>query len=313
MRNTNIKYLSEVLADNSFKTVLKEAKSIFLNYYTKAGFNNVIKIYKGIKNLFEGKFPGYQACNTEYHNLDHTMATFLTTIRLLDGYNINKNVIPEPVAVNLLIATFFHDTGYIQEEGDIEGTGAKYTSNHVERSMDFLKNHHQKFRISPEDTEMITRIIQCTGLNADISTITFSSIDEKTAGVILGTADLLGQMADRTYLEKLLFLYYEFREAEIPGYHTEFDILRKTVDFYEITKKKFTTDFMGVYIFDRYHFQKRYNIDRNLYLEAIDRHIAYLHKIIADSSTNFRHKLKRGNWREKIKNLFHGPKQPAVN
>ena len=31
-------------------------------------------------------------------------------------------------------------------------------------------------------------------------------------------ADLVGQMSDRAYLEKLLFLYYEFKEAGFPGY-----------------------------------------------------------------------------------------------
>ncbi len=64
---------------------------------------------------------------------------------------------------------------------------------------------------------------------------------------MLGSADLLGQMSDRAYLEKLLFLYKEFREAGIPGFNTEFDIIRKTVDFYEITVQRLRGPFAEAY------------------------------------------------------------------
>jgi len=113
------------------------------------------------------------------------------------------------------------------------------------------------------------------------------------AGTILATADLLGQMSDRAYLEKLLFLYYEFREAGIEGYNTEFDILRKTLDFYEITQTRLETTLKGSYLYAAVHFAVRKEINYNLYMEAIEHHMEYLKRILADESTNFRHKLKR--------------------
>jgi hypothetical protein len=113
------------------------------------------------------------------------------------------------------------------------------------------------------------------------------------AGAILATGDLLGQMSDRAYLEKLLFLYYEFKEAGIEGFNTTFDILRKTLSFYEITKEKLDSDFFSVYDDLVYHFKERYNIPENLYMVAIDNQIKYLVDIIEDESTNFRNKLKR--------------------
>ena len=123
------------------------------------------------------------------------------------------------------------------------------------------------------------------------------------AGSILGTADLLGQMSDRVYIEKLLFLYYEFREAGIPGFDTEYDIIRKTIDFFEAMKRKLNKEFMKVYDYAGYYFKERFNIDQNLYMDAINKNIAYIEKIIEDNSTNFRYKLRRGDWTSRIKNI----------
>ena len=99
-------------------------------------------------------------------------------------------------------------------------------------------------------------------------------------------------------MEKLLFLYYEFKEAEILGYNTEFDIIRNTIDFYELTKKKFEDPLMNMNKYTEIHFKKRYDINQDLYKETIERHINYIKRIIADSSTNFRNKLNRANWVE---------------
>jgi len=51
------------------------------------------------------------------------------------------------LAINLLNAALFHDTGYIQEKSDDEGTGAKYTSIHVKRSIQFLDKHQAAFKL----------------------------------------------------------------------------------------------------------------------------------------------------------------------
>ena len=51
------------------------------------------------------------------------------------------------------------------------------------------------------------------------------------------------------------------------------------------------------------HFKKRYKIDENLYMLAINNNIDYIKKIIKDNSSNFRTKLRRGNLQEKEKAL----------
>jgi hypothetical protein len=119
------------------------------------------------------------------------------------------------------------------------------------------------------------------------------SEDERQGIEVLAAADLLGQMSDRAYIEKLLFLYYEFREAGIEGYNSAFDILRKTAGFYESTKARLDGPLGRVSGRSREHFAARCGIDRDLYREAIGRQMSYLDSILADDATNFRSKLKR--------------------
>jgi hypothetical protein len=296
MVNVNTIQLSQLIGTPTPKVIITEVKRIFSYHYPSKSFSGIHGNYKILKKLFDGKFPGYRACNTKYHDLSHTLDALLAAVRIVDGYNIKNKPFPVTLTVDLLNATLLHDIGYIQEDFDLEGTGAKYTTSHVERSIQFLKKNYQTFKINPDDIKIFTNLIQCTGLTVKIESVPFSSTEEKLAGCILGTSDLFGQMSDRAYLEKLIFLYYEFKEAGIKGFDTEFDLVRKTVDFYEITKKRFSESYLNTYTFAQYHFEKRFGIDRNLYVETIERHIGYLHKIIEDDTTNFRHKLKRGKW-----------------
>jgi hypothetical protein len=288
--------LSQLMSDPAPQTIITEVKKIFCYHYPSGSFGDIYKNFLLIKKLFEGKFPGYKACNTEYHNFTHTIDILLVTARLIDGYNIKNVPLPAQLAINLLNAALFHDTGYIQEKSDDEGTGAKYTSIHVKRSIQFLNKHQAAFKIDPDQIMTMSNLILCTDLNVRFETITFSSPEEQLAGCILGTSDLLSQMSDREYLEKLLFLYYEFKEAGIEGFNIEFDIIKKTLGFYEFMKKRFSESYVNAYMYALYHFKKRFMVNQNLYIEAIERHIGYLRRIMDDDSTNFRHKLRRKTW-----------------
>jgi hypothetical protein len=256
-------------------------------------FSIVKKNFLLIQDLFGGRFKGYRKCNTEYHDFRHTLETFLTVARLMDGYNLSQKKFDMQVSINLLLAALYHDTGYIQEEWDTAGTGAKYTQEHVKRSIFFVEKNAQILGLDAEQVDSINSYVRCSHIDDDFENFPFSRDVDRIAGAILGTSDLLGQMADRIYLEKLLFLYYEFREARVPGYKTEFDIIRKTLDFYDLVKQRLKDTFFSVFDFAGVHFKERFKIKQNLYLVAIERNIEYLKKIIADASTNFREKLHR--------------------
>jgi hypothetical protein len=253
------------------------------------------KAFGATRLLFEGGFPGYRACNSEYHDLRHTLSVLLAVARLADGYGLERGPLPQRLCLDLVLAACLHDTGYIQESWDTEGTGAKYAPQHEERSIAFMERHWPEFGVPQEDLPLLALFIRATDLRQPFGELAFADPRERDAAALLATGDLVGQMSDRDYLEKLLFLYYEFKEAGIPGFRTEFDVLRKTGDFYLLARKRLRESYMGLYALARAHFRVRHGIDANLYMIAISRQMRYLRKIIEDESGNFRSKLKRGD------------------
>ncbi|MBP7901394.1 MAG: hypothetical protein KA015_01115 [Spirochaetes bacterium] len=294
MANISNPQLCTLVDHSSPDAVFEEVKEIFSYHYDLKTFQMVERSFVIIKSLFEGQFEGYQKCNTEYHDLNHTLDALLAAARLMDGFNISsETILSEESTVALLLAVIYHDSGYIQRSDDTFGTGAKYTKNHVERSTEFVISNKDKIGITALMSDVVSSLIRWTGLRNDMPGESVMGKDYTTAGSIIGTADLLGQMSDRAYLEKLLFLYYEFKEAEIEGFNTEFDILRKTLSFYSTTQDRLDRQLGKVYNFAKIHFNKRFGIPFNLYMEAIEKQMHYLKNVIDDESVNFRHKLKR--------------------
>lgn len=273
--------------------VIAEAERIFKFWYGDDDWKPVGTAAADIVDLFAGGFPGYRACDTDYHDLRHTMAVLLATARISDGLFIEKGPCPVALCRNLYIAAICHDTGYIRTLDEEGGTGARFTSVHVSRSAMFAKAHRERWDVTEADAACSARIILATGLKDEYGEQAWADSDERQGGAILASADLVGQMADRAYLEKLLFLYYEFKEAGFLGYETEFDMLRNTMGFYEMTVDRLDNSLGGIRVAARRHFAERWNLDRDLYAESMARQINYLRGILDDASTNFRKKLKR--------------------
>jgi hypothetical protein len=257
--------------------------------------------FKATVNLFNGKYPGYRACNTEYHDLHHTIDTFLAMVRLIHGAVLDGETFTARQILLGLVATLLHDAGYIQEEHDTEGTGSKYTTSHVQRSMDFLERHGSEFGLSYEEIVEGRAIILCTDLAVDISTIEFTSAKGELLGKMLGSADILAQMADRTYLEKLMFLYHEFKEAGIGDYESEVDLLRKTLAFYDFIAWRLKTTLDAIDRFMSLHFTLRWGIKENLYHVAIEKQKKHLRKIMEIPNSDPRNHLKRDGIVDKIR------------
>ena len=291
--------LAQLLEDISPDSILEFISRLFSKNYPGISLSPIITIFPEIRKLYNGEYKGYAACDTPYHNYPHTIDVFLATARILDGYLQKNPGFPDRLVTTCLTASLFHDVGYITTIEDTEGTGAKYTVTHVDRSISFLKTHFKNFNLTVKEADSAGRMIRATQLACDFFTIPFLSTEERITGAILAAADLVGQMSNRDYLERLLFLYFEFREARIPGYTTEFDILKKTLAFYNMVEDRLKNPLMDVAGFSRFHFLREHGIDRDLYDQAIKRQIDYLRKIIEDESTNFRHKLNRADWLEK--------------
>lgn len=262
--------------------------------------------------LFNGTFPGYRACNTEYHDLGHTLNTFLAIARLIHGAVVQGQNFTERQVVLGLIAALFHDAGYIQETGDEDGTGAKYTAIHEKRSMQFVERQGTDLDLSEKEIPAVQAIILCTDLSEDASSIHFASQGIGILGKFLGTADLLAQMADRIYLEKLLLLYHEFREANICEYENELDLLRKTLRFYEVaeTRLKTTLDGSDKYMAD--HFASRWAISENLYHLAVKKQKNFMEHILNLKNSDPRIHLKRNGIVRKVRSKYGEDKRLAT-
>jgi hypothetical protein len=114
-------------------------------------------------------------------------------------------------AVMALVTSLFHDAGYIREFDDRQHrNGAEFTLYHVTRSARFLARFLPTIGMESW-VPVATRIVHFTGYEIKLSQIQLPDARDRKLGHLLGTADLIAQMADRCYLEKCRDrLYPEF-------------------------------------------------------------------------------------------------------
>lgn len=262
------------------------------------------RVFDDVCAIFDGRYPGYRASNTTYHDFGHTASVVLAAARLLHGCILDGASVSPANGLLTLVGAFFHDVGLIQTEDDRKGSGAKYTVGHEERSIRFLRRYLAGKGFGGEEIQNAANFIRCTNLSVPPGDVSFSSEQMRTCGNIVGTADLLSQMADRLYLEKLLLLFKEFEEARLPGFDSELDLLMKTKDFYEVVAKKRFKALGGVGGHMKTHFRTWENIDADFYADAIEKNIQYLQTVIdrcQDSFDCYLAHLRRGGIASKIR------------
>jgi hypothetical protein len=292
--------LSRLIDMEDPHAVLDEVKTIVSMLFSSSDFGTLDLVFTDIVRLFQGKYPGYSSCRTQYHDLKHTTDTFLAMARLIHGATLSGEQITSDQVTLGLVCSLMHDTGYIQRTDEHQREMIHETLTDVRRSISFMDQYESDHGLSPDVFRHSSAIITCTDLSAKITEIDFPSREIELLGKLIGTADLLGQMADRTYLEKLLFLFYEFREGGVMGYKSELDLLRKTRDFYGMSRKRIAKDLDVVNEYMRNHFKVRWNLDRDLYLEALERHMAYLIYILKNHEKDYRRHLRRGGLVERL-------------
>jgi hypothetical protein len=286
--------LSRLVDMENPHAVLNEVENIVSTLYTDFDFEMLNRVFTDIVQLFGGEYPGYSRCQTQYHDLKHTTDTFLAMARLVHGAILKgENLTRDQVMLGLLCA-LMHDSGYIRSFDDEGSTNTHDVLTDIRRSIAFMDRYRSDHGLSPEIFNHCSVILTCTDLSADITEIHFPSREIELLAKFLGTADLLGQMADRTYLEKLLFLFYEFRDGGVMGYDNELDLLKKTRDFYAMIRQRITKDLSGVNEYMRHHFKARWDLDRDLYTEAVENHISYLKFILKHHEKDYRNYLRRG-------------------
>lgn len=271
--------------------ILGDVRKICRDTYDTNNLDLIEQVFNDVTDLFAGRMTGYTRCDTRYHDLVHTLQVVQPFIGIIDG--INKSGHPLKLSKYYfdlgIIAVLLHDTGYIKTETDTTGTGGKYTFTHIQRSIDFAERYLSGIGLAHEAITGVKNIIVCTGVVIDYSTLPFNSEEERILGYALGTADLLGQMSDPDYYEKLPSLYSEFEES----YHFEGidtlrrkgmriftsaeDLVRSTPKFYEVVVKDRFKKLGNLHMYMTYHF----NDSNNPYIRAIEENIEKIRQMHA--------------------------------
>jgi len=273
-------------------SVRNAVHELFAETFPGMSFDKLWLAFYDFERLFTGRYPGYKGCDTTYHDVQHTLDMTLALARLVSGYE--RSVEPPDRlgaarAQMAIITSLFHDSGYIRHEArDRDFTnGAEFTLYHVSRSADFLRRYLPELGLA-KDVGVASMIVHFTGYELDLDQIELDDPRDIICGHLIGTADLIAQMADRCYLEKCRDrLYNEFVVGGVavenakPGeymvrYKSGKDLLRKTPAFYQqVMRDRLNSKFNRVY---RY-VEVLYN-GQNPYIDAIRANITHLVRII---------------------------------
>jgi hypothetical protein len=255
-------------------------------------FEKVAIAFDDFDKLFTGRMPGYHGVDTLYHDRQHSLDMTLAMARLLVGYerSVESRLRfgGERAALGV-VTSLFHDAGYIREfEDRNHSNGAEFTLCHVTRSARFLARYLPNLGME-KWVPVATRIVHFTGYEMQLKEIQLADARDRKLGHLLGTADLIAQMADRCYLEKCRDrLYPEFvlggvaAAAGVDGllqvkYSSGLDLLRQTPEFVRETRvERLEGEFEHAYRYVEPLFG-----GRNPYLEAIDRNLGYLRRVLS--------------------------------
>jgi len=296
--------LPGLIDHKSITEIRNEIDSIWNRIFVKETNCRFFMSFDWIVGLFKGEIDGYRACNTDYHDLAHTMDTCLVLARMLHGAYLDGVNLEANLSSAALTAALFHDSGYIQTEDDSIGTGAKYTSVHVDRSIDMFENYAKSAGWESDLAGMTSSMIKATDLAIDMSQIHFAGESCKLMSRFLAGADLLAQMADRAYLEKLLYLYYELKEGGVKEFNSEADLLAKTLDFYRFVDRRMKDIVETADHYLKLHFEHRWGVEENLYRISIERQRVYLEKVLELSSKAPQKYLRREGIVEKVREKY---------
>ncbi len=278
--------VTDTVQVSSTPAVREAVLGLYAGAWPGAPLDTLEQAFGDFERMFTGRMPGYLGVDTVYHDLQHSQDMVLAMARLLAGYEREpadgERLGPERALMGLVTA-LFHDSGYIREAAESAvPNGAVFTRNHVTRSARFLARYLPTIGLG-RWVPVATRIVHYTGYEVPLDLIRVPDPRDRLVGRLLGTADMLAQMADRCYLEKCRDrLYAEFVLGDVavhPGsagirvlYGSGLDLLRQTPRFVDSTiEHRLGTAFGHAYR----HLEPLFG-GGNPYMDAIRRNADYL-------------------------------------
>ncbi|HWA27061.1 MAG TPA: hypothetical protein VG734_15495 [Lacunisphaera sp.] len=271
----------------STAAVLAAVKEAFGDIGAQASYPLLDRLFQDVKEMFDGEYAGFQAIDMHYHNYEHTLQATLCIVHIMHG---RSRTLDRPVLTSRtwelgVMGALLHDTGYLKANGDMSGTGAKYTFVHERRSCDFARIYLPRMGVTATEVEDICSAIICTGPRSKISQIAFRTEESRHMAFALLTADYLAQMSAPDYISKLPALYQEFQEAfefeQIPmekrPYHNVRQLLEKTPTFWSnLVRPMLDFEAGGVYRYLTTAGQP------NPYLQAVEANMAEVQRLVQD-------------------------------
>jgi hypothetical protein len=250
------------------------------------------RAFEHFERLFAGEVPGFHGVDTVYHDRQHTLDITLALARLIVGYErqaSDEARLGGARAIVGLVTGLFHDVGYLRRTDERESrNGAEFTRVHVSRGARFLEEYLPVLGFAAW-VPMATEIIHFTGYEVPFSQIESRLADPRDVlvGHLVGTADMIAQIADRCYLEKCrdrLYAEFVLGGVALPfsggyrqvKYASGLDLLRQTPEFIEETRRnRLDRDFGSAYRYLEILFD-----GRNPYIESIDRNVEFLRQVL---------------------------------
>ena len=277
---------------SSAKAVLAAVQALYRPTWPGMSLDPLSRAFTHFERLFAGEIPGYHGVDTVYHDRQHTLDITLALARLIVGYERQQeeaNRLGGARATIGLVTGLFHDVGYLRRADDTESrNGAEFTRTHVSRGARFLEEYLPVLGFGAW-VPVASEIIHFTGYEVPFAQIESRLSDPRDVlvGHLVGTADMIAQIADRCYLEKCrdrLYAEFVLGGVALPfsggyrqvKYASGLDLLRQTPDFIEETRRnRLDRDFGAAY---RY-LEILYG-GHNPYIESIDRNVEFLRQVL---------------------------------
>jgi putative methionine-R-sulfoxide reductase with GAF domain/HD superfamily phosphodiesterase len=268
-------------------TIIKETihniKTIFNQDYGSIP-PRVSSVLDDVTNLYNGEWAEYQSCQVEYHTLQHALDVALATARIISGYHIahSDKKIPIDTFIAGITAALLHDAGYLKDKNDNNGSGGKFSFTHVERSKLLAERYLSGLHWDSAQIHYVVAIIQMSDFTVDPEIPEFETPYQDIVAKAVATADLIAQIADVNYIERLHFLYDEFAEAY--SFEGEKKLQKRSIKVYESFDElqNETASFYKNFILPRLNIFDR--VDKNLGVFFQNGRNPYSENIIANLS-----------------------------
>jgi hypothetical protein len=188
-----------------------------------------------------------------YHDVEHTCLVTLCGQSIFAGKKTLEGELSGPDWLHFTLALLFHDIGYVKnilngddgfdqvinEKGDTialndGNTDASLTPYHVERGKLFIEQRHWHPDV---DKQLLKDLISCTQFPIPERGSPSGDLDVKFQELadLVGSSDLIGQLADPMYDVKMPRLFHEFNEtgaADKMGISTPVELRNNYPNFY---------------------------------------------------------------------------------